>query len=111
MKIDLTRFKFKKDVYTELDIARREKTTEDFSGRFQANYAEKATILPILNKKVSFLWILESITHESLHLLLFDFIDPKTSHQLDNLGYNYVSGYNKYYKGTPFSKEIKRDKV
>lgn len=97
------KIEFKKQIFTEFQLAIMEKAVPNFSGRFNADFFNSAIVLPLLDnihgwrepedEKKRFKWFVESIGHESLHLIVKELENDQTSFKLDNLGYNLATGY------------------
>ena len=97
------KIEFKKQIFTEFQLAIMEKAIPNFSGRFNADFFNSAIVLPLLDnihgwkepedEKELFKWFVESMGHESLHLIVKELENAQTSFKLDNLGYNLATGY------------------
>lgn len=85
-------FKFKKEVYSELELCIKDKDGKHHSERFNADLVEYIVVLPLKPKIEFFEWITSSISHEYLHLILTEFESFESGAKLDNLGYNLASG-------------------
>lgn len=82
----------KKQVYSELELARRDKDGNQHSQKFQADLDNYNVILPLKPEIENFEWIVSSISHEYLHLIIKELESYDASVKLDNLGYNLTTG-------------------
>lgn len=86
---------FKRQKYSELVLATISKTHLRYTERFNADLDDYTVVLPYKQKIDDFAWIVGSISHEYLHLIVAELESANTSYLLDNLGYNIKTGYNK----------------
>jgi hypothetical protein len=86
------RFCLKKQVFSETELAEMNRLVHNFSERFNCDLDESTIILPIDPKTRNFRWIVSSISHEYLHLILAELESFEAGSKLDNLGYNLATG-------------------
>lgn len=88
------KIEFQKEAFSDLEISRIERNIFNYRERFSVKAMDFTLILPQKPKIHDFNWVIDSISHEYLHLILAELENPKTCGDLDNLGYNLATGYN-----------------